>query len=829
MQLLAIARLATFLTAALDGPAIDYARDVKPILTKQCASCHGATKPRAGLRLDTAAAALKGNKRGPAVVPGKPDDSPLIATVRGESGGERMPLNRPPLSASQIETLAAWIDQGAKAPADERPDSPPPHWAFEDPRRPELPSILGGSLAIQPIDRFVLDRLRREGTGPSAEADKFTLIRRVSLDLIGLPPSPEEVDAFLADERPDAYERVVDRLLASPHFGERWARPWLDLARYADSNGYSIDAPRSIWKYRDWVIDALNRDQPFDEFAIDQIAGDLRTDATMEQKIATGFHRNTPINQEGGIDVEQFRVESVIDRVNTTGAAFLGLTIGCAQCHDHKYDPISQLDYYRLFAFFNNADEPDLPIATLEELALRDALQAKIEAYLDRVRADDAALNDRRRAWEAGLDMAGRQKQSQEVRAAFDAGDAKRTEAQQRVVFAAFIDQDAGVKPHRDAIAAWKAEMPRIVTTMVVREREKPRPTRLLIQGDFTRPGPPVEPGTPAALFAPDAKPANRLDLARWLVDRRNPLTARVAVNRLWQSLFGRGLVETEGDFGAQGAFPTHPELLDWLAVEFMNGGWSTKKLLRAMVASSTYRQSSRSRPDLAERDPSNRLLARQSRLRLDAELVRDAALAASGLLCPKIGGPGVFPSAARRGDDARPDASGVGRQRRTGPLSARALHVRLAGNASPAVDGLRRPRRRPRLLATPAVHHAAPGPDAPERRGVPRMRRGPGRARCEGRPRRRRPPNRPRLPNDPGPAARGEGTRTFAGDHRPGRPSLLDDAGAGAVEPGRVHYAGMKRGDDGRPRRAARDDPPPFLRPMRARPGVDGPGLSRR
>jgi hypothetical protein len=629
------------------GEPVDYTRDVKPILAKHCASCHGATKPRGGLRLDTAAFALKGGVGGPAVVPGNSEESPLIEAVIREADADRMPLKRPPLSPEQVAILKAWVDQGAPAPAGETPDpTAGVHWAFLPPVRHDPPAVSDPAWCRNPIDRFILARLDQEKLRPSPEADRITLIRRLSLDLLGLPPTIAEVDAFLADERPDAYERLVDRLLQSPHYGERAARQWLDLARYADSNGYSIDAPRSIWKYRDWVIDAFNHDLPFDQFTIDQIAGDLRPDATVEQKIATGFHRNTPINQEGGIDLEQFRIESVIDRVNTTATVFLGLTMGCCQCHDHKYDPISQREYFQLFAFFNNADEPELPIGTPEELAKREEIDAKVEAYLKEIREQAPTLLEKQRAWEAGLDMAGRQKQSQEVRSAFDVVFDERSEAQTQVVFAAFIDQDAGVKAHRQVIRDLKKQSPKIVTTLVVRERVEPRETHVHIQGDFTRKGDRVLPGVPAVLPAPatTSEAPNRLDLARWLVDPRNPLTARVAVNRLWQSSFGRGLVETENDFGTQGALPSHPELLDWLATEFIAQGWRLKALQRLIVTSAAYRQASRMRTDLAETDPSNRWLARQSRLRLDAELVRDAALSAGGLLNPKIGGPSVFP-----------------------------------------------------------------------------------------------------------------------------------------------------------------------------------------
>jgi mono/diheme cytochrome c family protein len=630
------------------GP-VDYGRQIKPLLQRHCVACHGATRPRGGLRLDTASGARRGGKGGPSVVPGRSAESPLLLAVLGEGDGERMPLKRTPLSDPDVAALRAWIDGGAAAPPDEVPSPPPSasHWAFVPPARAEPPSVRRTDAMRNPIDRFVLAALERDGIDPSPEADRATLIRRVALDLTGLPPSPAEVEAFLRDDRPDAYERLVDRLLASPHYGERWARPWLDLARYADSNGYSIDAPRSIWAYRDWVIDALNRDLPYDAFATEQLAGDLLPGATLAQRIATGFHRNTPINQEGGIDREQFRVESIIDRTNTTATAFLGLTMGCCQCHDHKYDPISQEDYYRLFAFFNNCDEPEIPVASPDQVAKRDEAEAKIRAYLEGLWDKEPSLRDRQRAWEQGLDMAGRQKQSQEVRDAFDTPFETRDREKNRVVFAAFIDQSPETKPHRQALAKMLAGVPKLTTTLVVRERAgAPRDTHVLVKGDFTRPGKAVAPGVPGVLpplEASEDRP-DRADLARWLFDPRNPLTARVAVNRIWQAHFGRGLVETENDFGTQGAPPTNPELLDWLATEFVRLGWSQKALHRLIVTSATYRRSSHGRPDLETVDPGNRRLARQSRLRLDAELIRDAALASSGLLSSKVGGPSVFP-----------------------------------------------------------------------------------------------------------------------------------------------------------------------------------------
>ncbi len=629
-------------------PKVDYLRSIKPLLARHCVSCHGAEKPRGGLRLDTAGAALKGGKEGPAVVPGNAEESALLAAVLGEGATERMPLNRPPLSEAEITLLRAWINQGAHAPADESA-STAIHWAFVPPQRPAVPSVKQAAGARNPIDRFILARLERENLEPSPEADRGTLLRRVSLDLIGLPPSLEERAAFLADDSPDAYERAVDRLLASPHFGERWGRLWLDQARYADSNGFNIDAPRSIWKYRDWVIAAYNSDMPYDMFVIDQIAGDLRPHATLAQQVATGFHRNTQINQEGGIDVEQFRVESVVDRLNTTGTVFLGLTVGCAQCHDHKYDPISQREYYRLFAFFNNVDEPELEIASAEALARRDRIHAEIDAYHRDLARRHPDLDRREQAWEASVDLAFKQAQGALARVAFDTPRSQRTTEQRRALIELLLAGDVSFKQENDRLSRLRQSEPHFVTTMVVRERTKhPRVTHVHLGGDFTRGGDVVAPGVPA-VFPPlaDASPgtpANRMDLAHWLVDWRDPLTARVAVNRIWQAEFGRGLVETDNDFGTQGSPPSHPDLLDWLACEFMEQGWSVKHIHRLIVTSATYRQSSRARDAGKGKDPDNRLLWRQNRLRLDAEVIRDEALACSGLLCRKLGGPSVFP-----------------------------------------------------------------------------------------------------------------------------------------------------------------------------------------
>ena len=569
------------------APVIDFNKDIKPLFEATCLTCHGPEKAKGDLRLDARPLALAGGVSGPLFEAGKGEQSLLVRRLRGHGGEDRMPLKKEPLSDQQIAKVVAWIDQGGHWPAaegDERVEVKK-HWAFVKPVRPAEPAVANEAWVRNPIDRFILARLEREGIKPSPEAPRETLLRRVHLDLTGLPPTPAEGDAFLLDNRPDAYERVVDRLLASKHYGERWGRHWLDGARYADSNGYSIDAPRSIWPYRDWVIGALNDDMPFDRFALEQLAGDLLPDATTAQRVATGFHRNTQINEEGGIDPEQFRVESVVDRVGTTGTVFLGLTVACAQCHNHKFDPISHKEYYRLFAFFNNADEPKLKVGDHPEAE---------------------RLRERIGKLESAADAQGRREAAQ-----------------------------------------LKRQLAEGVSTLVIKERAEPRATHVLIKGDFTRPSEAVTPGVPRVLHpleTSDGATPTRLDLAWWVGSPENPLTARVAVNRMWQQYFGRGLVETDNDFGTQGTLPSHPELLDWLATEFMRRGWGMKAMHRLIVTSATYRQSSHARPDLAEIDPQNRLLARQSRLRLEAEIVRDVMLTASGLLCDTVGGPGVYP-----------------------------------------------------------------------------------------------------------------------------------------------------------------------------------------
>ena len=866
---------------------LDYERDVAPVFRARCASCHGPEKQESYLRLDTHAEALKGGMSGSVILPGRSAESLLVRHLTGQAS-PRMPHEKPPLASDEIVRIVEWIDAGAPGPAASPSDpSAGSHWAYVKPRRPAVPPVRDAAWVRNPIDAFVRARLEDEGLSPSPPADRETLVRRLSLDLVGLPPTLEEIDAFLADEAPGAYERVVDRLLASPHYGERWARSWLDLARYADSNGYEKDRPRVAWPYRDWVIDALNRDVSFRQFTIEQLAGDMLPGATVDQKIATGFHRNSQLNQEGGIDVEEARFETLVDRVNTTGTVWLGSTIGCAQCHNHKFDPVSQKDYYRLLAFFDNGEytvhgqgeevvdrwiierELELPtpqqaerrtalrleadalrfdVDTRDLAAERDAFEKEIAAAppvfepleiarfeadsgasfsrledgsvlvpprsqretevaaTDSAATDDGATDDAdtdegatdsaetktdaytvtlgpapqgttalllealpdpalpeqgpgrassgafvltriavkegdrpvplagafadvsdpsrpaalaidghddtgwgvtseeqagrrhflllvldperepgpgpgrkaaRRArsrtltvrlefrseWPYPQASLGRFRLSatvsphplgglpvpEAIRPALGTPLGERTAEQLETVDAWFRPLAPSLDAARDRLRAIQAELDGmgVLTALVMQERGSfERPSSLFRQrGSFTSPGERVYAAVPAALGRlPDDQPPNRLGLARWLVSEDNPLTARVAVNRIWQVLFGRGLVATSEDFGTQGERPSHSELLDWLAVELMEKGWSQKALVRLIVTSATYGQLSRTSAALLERDPDNVLLARGARFRVEAEMVRDIALAASGLLSPKVGGPSVYP-----------------------------------------------------------------------------------------------------------------------------------------------------------------------------------------
>jgi len=560
--------------------AVDYVTGIKPLLKSRCFGCHGALQHEGGLRLDAISLIRAGGDSGALIAEKNSGASLLFQRVSANDPAERMPPEGSgvePLSAEEVARVREWIDGGAIAPEEPVPPDPREHWAFKPVKRHAVPA---GS-AVHPIDAFVVSRLKEEGLSPGPAADRATLLRRLSFDLLGLPPTPAEVREFVADDQPDAYERLVDRLLASPHFGERWGKHWLDVARYADTDGYSGEQYRPwAWRWRDWVIDSFNADQPYDEFTIDQLAGDLLPEATLDERIATGFHRNALHSRETDADPEEFRVRKVVECVNVTGAAWLGLTVGCAQCHSHKFDPISHNEYFGLYAFFNSTDEVEIPAP---------------------LRGDAAAF------------------------------------AEASLTLAALPKPEA--PKEGEPVPAPQTMAP------VLQQRPELRVTHVQLRGDFLSPGEEVRPHTPAVLPALSSDSvATRLDLAEWLVSAEHPLTARVAVNRAWQHLFGRGLVRTENDFGTQGSPPSHPELLDWLATELQFNGWSRKQLIRTIVTSHTYRQSAALSDELTERDPENRLLARQNRIRHEAEILRDAALSSAGLLDTQIGGPSFRP-----------------------------------------------------------------------------------------------------------------------------------------------------------------------------------------
>ena len=834
----AVAMLATWPALSADEvivskpESVDFNRDIRPILSNHCFQCHGADEDarKAELRLDVREIAVE--KR--AIVPDALADSLLLARIMASDPEELMPpadANKP-LSPRQIELLQQWVREGAIYED---------HWAFRRVERSEVPAVGSDPWCRNEIDAFVLQRLQNANLKPSLEADRATLIRRLSQDLLGLLPTVEEADRFISDESPDAFDSLVERLLSSPHYGERWGRHWLDQARYADSNGYTIDSPRVMWPYRDWVIAALNNDMRFDQFTIEQLAGDLLSDAGKSQPVATAFHRNTMINEEGGVKPDQFRHEAVIDRVNTTGAVWLGLTVGCAQCHSHKFDPISHDEYYRLYAFFNGTTDANSVGETvevreaemlgwsaeqLEQLAELQRLQsekAELEknapaqpslaeqewnwqpAKVDAVRAsgsviltieedetllvkshpaanDNYAITIKRpesadpsapitairlrtlthpslpangpgtaggnfvltdialkvndtesrfsRAW------ADHSQSSYPVENAIDdkastgwainvdgaqVARGIRMNAPHEAIFSlakpvtssdgllivvmkhelnknylvghfaldistAAVMSDLPETPDSLRLAAIRTQISEresvlpgsgnAVKQMVMKELEEPPETFLLTRGDFLTPDREhgsLTPGVPAAMnrSSETAPFASRFDLARWLVSRDNPLTARVTVNRIWAKYFGRGLVETENDFGYQGTAPSHPELLDWLAVEFMERGWSMKHLHRLIVTSATYRQSSDSQQNSSV-GPASSLFAGQMRFRVDAEIVRDMAVSASGLLSERIGGPGVYlPQPDGIYDFTQnkkdwPTESGPGRYRRT-------------------------------------------------------------------------------------------------------------------------------------------------------------------
>ncbi|HEY2573562.1 MAG TPA: PSD1 and planctomycete cytochrome C domain-containing protein, partial [Verrucomicrobiaceae bacterium] len=837
---------------------VDFVRDIQPILAERCYQCHGPKRGESGLRLDHKGSAMRGGDHGPVIVPRDPSGSVLVRAIQRTDAKLKMPKKGGPLDPAQVEKIVTWINEGATWPDAASASLVPKaenHWAFKAPVKAEVPSG-----APHPIDAFVRARLAKEHLPPSPPAAPEKLLRRLYLDLTGLPPSPNEVDAFVKDQSSESYRRVVEQLLASPHYGERWGRHWLDAAHYADSNGYEKDPMRYIWFYRDWVIQAFNRDLPYDQFIIEQLAGDLLPNATQDQIVATGFLRNTMVNEEGGVDPEQFRMEAMFDRMDVIGKSILGLTINCCQCHDHKYDPITQEEYYRIFAFLNNDNEPWRVVYSAEELARKSNVQRRIAALENRLKLEHPDWRERMQAWEGTVkhdqpewhvlqapfinDSTGGQKflrqadgsylaqsyaptksspkfeikvkdgpitgfrlellndpnlpaygpgrsptgvcaltefavdyapvddasakpkpvKFSEATADFgepentplvnyardkdpakdkritgpvsyaidgknetawgiDAGPGRRNQPRKAVfVCESPIDAAEETKltitlkmshggwnsddlqtmnlgrfrisyttaphpaadplPHaargalnvpedqrnaaqitalfsywRGTVPEWKRvngeietlwkSHPEGTTTLVLDRREQPRMTNVLKRGDFLKPGDRVAPGVPAVLHPmPRDADGSRLSFAKWIVDRRSPVAARAWVNRVWQAYFGTGLSNTPEDLGTQGEMPSHPELLDWLACEFMDNGWSTKALHRLIVSSETYRQDSAVGPALLEKDPFNRLLARGPRFRVEGEVVRDIQLAASGLLNPAVGGRPVMPPA---------------------------------------------------------------------------------------------------------------------------------------------------------------------------------------
>ena len=635
-------------TAAAAQGEVSFARDVQPILSNHCYACHGPDKQarEAKLRLDMRESALKHD----VIVPGNPDDSELIFRILSEDKVDQMPPPKfhKPLSDAQKQTLKRWVTQGAEYAE---------HWAFVAPKKSPLPKVKQTDWPRNAIDTHVLAKLEASGLTPADEADKRTLIRRVTLDLTGLPPTPQAVQAFIADQSPQAYEKLVDRLLASPRYGEHMTRYWLDAVRYGDTHGLHLDNYRSIWPYRDWIINAFNQNKPFDQFTIEQLAGDLLKDATQDQLVASGYNRCNITTSEGGTIPEEVYVRNVIDRVETTGTVWLGLTTGCASCHDHKYDPLSQQEFYELFAFFNSFDgnprdnnradhAPALRLhdeATLKQLAELDLKLADAEASLA------AATKQADSAFSAWLTEPGEIKdESVRKLLAVSAEERKPDQTKKlREHYLKSVDVDyPKFLAARDAVKKKRMKVEQSSpVTLIYRETKEPRKAYVLERGLYDQKRDEVQRDVPDFLPSMgDGMSRDRLGFARWLVSGEHPLTARVTVNRFWQQLFGIGLVKTSEDFGLQGEQPSHPALLDWLAVQFVEDGWDVKQTMKRMVMSATYRQSAAVGKAAYKEDPENRLLARGPRLRLDAEVLRDQVLAVSGLMNDHIGGASVKP-----------------------------------------------------------------------------------------------------------------------------------------------------------------------------------------
>ena len=648
---------------------ISFEKEISPILMKHCSDCHGPEAREGGLRFTNRKDLLLRNDSGePAVVVGKSGESVLIHRVTSKDDDERMPPvdEGEPLSEKEIALLKKWIDSGANWPESGLQKK---HWSYIKPERSELPEIQNKNWPQNEIDHFVLARMEQleKPFSPSEREEPAKLLRKVYLDLIGLPPSPEEVDEFLASPTQEKYNEIVDRLLKSPRYGEKWARQWLDLARYADSNGFQADQIRTMWLFRDWVIKAINEDMPFDQFTIEQIAGDLLPKPTLSQKIATGFHRCTVCNVEAGVDPEENRTDQVIDRVNTTGTVWLGTSLECAQCHNHKYDPFTQQDYYQIFAFFNNTplevtqqdmsvsfnlSGPKLVMPMPEEDEKKLANLNKKKRSLNRnLSKRKKELSESLTKWESKLleqskDQADK-KIPKSITEILSVESSKRSEKQKTSLMEYYVEQDELCSKINKNIKQIDGKIQELQpdSSLVMVEMTEPRMTNIFKRGVFLDKGPKVERAVPDQLHPlPEKAPENRLGFARWLVSSDNPLVARVTVNRWWNEFFGRGIVTTLEDFGMQGEKPTHPKLLDWLAVEFMENGWSMKQIHKLIVTSATYQQSSKLTDEKLSADPDNVYLSRGPRVRLTAEAIRDNALAISGLISTKMYGPPIFP-----------------------------------------------------------------------------------------------------------------------------------------------------------------------------------------
>jgi hypothetical protein len=634
--------------AAAAEPKISFTRQIKPILSGKCFACHGPDEKerKAELRLDVRDEAVAS-----VIKPGDGGHSEVIARITTTDADLRMPpadSKKPAITADEAKLIREWIDQGAEYDA---------HWAYVKPERPAVPTVSKTDWPVNAVDRFVLAKLEAKGVSPSPEADKRTLLRRLSLDVIGLPPTPEEWAAFEADTSEQAYEKVVDRLLASRHFGERMALYWLDVVRYADTGGYHSDNHREVWAYRDYVIEAFNRNKPFDQFTIEQLAGDLLPGATEEQRIASGYNRLLQTTEEGGAQPKEYAAKYAADRVRNTAAIWLASTMGCCECHTHKFDPFTQKDFYSFAAFF--ADVSEKPVGRQEQTKLPTPEQAAALKVIDEALAAAKAeyavktpeLAAGREAWEAeAIAKPPKGKAASALVAALKEEKEKRTQKQEELIDAEFRKQAPELKSVRERIAALekdRAEVDAKVLSTLVSISTEPRTMRVLPRGNWLDDsGEVVSPGVPGFLANSGQQGGrpSRLDLARWIASSENPLTARVLVNRLWKLAFGRGISRSLEDFGSQGELPTHPELLDWLATDFQDHGWDVKRTLKLILMSRAYRQSSAPSKEAPAKDPTNDLFSRQNRYRLDAEMVRDNALAVSGLLVDKIGGPSVKP-----------------------------------------------------------------------------------------------------------------------------------------------------------------------------------------